>query len=277
MAVAHNAPNQPSRAIMSKWEDQWTLTHDIALLFVALAYGTDRSLDDDEVNVIMQSLRTWRPEATDDAIREIIVEAMSILVDDPAPDRVRRSIDALGRELSEAELSQVLEHVNQIAEADGILLRREEDLLGTIAEAWSLRGLEGAGTEEGDWDLIHQMTLIYVVVAHSTDDELSAREIATIIDRVCQWDASLDEDGARDVIRETLAFYAQEPDEDVLGQTIMTIKNSLEPMRRLILLDDLYQIAHADGAFKENERSMITSLAEAWGVSIRLNGNQPSE
>jgi uncharacterized tellurite resistance protein B-like protein len=54
----------------------------------------------------------------------------------------------------------------------------------------------------------------------------------------------------------------------------MTIKNSLEPMRRLILLDDLYQIAHADGACKENERNMITSLADAWGVSIRLNGDQ---
>jgi uncharacterized tellurite resistance protein B-like protein len=47
-------------------------------------------------------------------------------------------------------------------------------------------------------------------------------------------------------------------------------------MRRLILLDDLYQIAHADGAFKENERNMITSLAEAWGISVRLNGNHSS-
>lgn len=259
---------------MTKWDDQWTLTHDIALLFVALAYGTDRDLSDDEVDVITRLLRTWRPNATDDSIREIIVEAMSILVEAPAPERIRQSIDALGRELSEQELSQVLEHVNQIAEADGILLQREEDLLGAIAEAWSLRGLEAPGTEEGDWDLIHQMTLIYVVVAHSTDDELSAQEIATIIDRVCQWDASLSDEEARDIIREALAFYAQEPDEDVLGQTIMTIKNSLEPMRRLILLDDLYQIAYADGTLKENERTMITSLADAWGVSIRLNGNQ---
>ncbi len=259
---------------MPKWEDQWTLAHDIALLFVALAYGTDRDLSDDEVTAIMQLLRTWRPEASEDSLRTIIVEVMSILVDTPAPERVQKSIDALGRELSESELSQVLEHVNQIAEADGILLQREEDLLGTIAEAWSLRGLEAPGSEEGDWDLIHQMSLIYVVVAHSTDDELSAQEIATIIDRVRQWDASLSEEEARDILREVLAFYAQQPGEDVLGQTIMTIKNSLEPMRRLILLDDLYQIAHADGAFKENERNMITSLAEAWGVSIRLNGNQ---
>jgi uncharacterized tellurite resistance protein B-like protein len=259
---------------MSKWEDQWTLAHDIALLFVALAYGTDRKLDDEEVDTITHLLRTWRPDASDESIRSIIVEAMSILVDAPAPDRVQQSIDALGRELSERELSQVLEHVNRIAKADGILLQREEDLLGTIAEAWSLRGLEAPGAAEGDWDLIRQMSLIYVVVAHSTDAELSTQEIATIIDRVRQWDASLNEEEARDILREVIAFYAQEPDQDVLGQTIMTIKNSLEPMRRLILLDDLYQIAHADGAFKENERNMITSLADAWGVSIRLNGDQ---
>jgi uncharacterized tellurite resistance protein B-like protein len=83
----------------------------------------------------------------------------------------------------------------------------------------------------------------------------------------------LDDEDARDIVRDALAFYAQEPDEDILGQTIMTIKNSLAPMRRLILLDDLYYIAYADGTFKENERDMITSLAEAWGVSIRLNGH----
>lgn len=258
---------------MRTGNEAWTLTHDLALLFVALAYGTDRELADTEVSIITQSLKAWDADASEEAIRSAIVEAMSVLVDGPAHEAVSHSIATIGREMDDAQLNQVLEQVSQIAEADGILLQREEDLIGTLAEAWSLRALEVPGDAEGDWDLIHQMTLIYVVVAHSTDNELSPNEITAIVDRVAQWEATLSEEDARDILRDALAFYAQEPDEDVLGQTIMTIKNSLEPMRRLILLDDLYQIAYADGTFTENERSMITSLADAWGVSIRLNGS----
>ena len=261
---------------MSTRNNQWTLTHDLALLFVALAYGTDRDLADDEVDAITRSLEEWSSDQSRAAIREVIVEAMSVLIDDQKHAEVSRSIATLGEELSEEELSDVLAHVNRIAEADGILLQREEHLISTLAEAWSLRGLEGAGELDSDWDLIHQMAFIYVLVAHSTDNELSANEIEAIVERVREWDASLSDEDARDIVRDALAFYAQEPDEDVLGQTIMTIKNSLAPMRRLILLDDLYYIAHADGTFKENERQMITSLADAWGVSIRLNGNRPT-
>jgi uncharacterized tellurite resistance protein B-like protein len=261
---------------MSTRNDQWTITHDLALLFVALAYGTDRDLAEEEVDAITRSLEEWRPDASSEEIRTIIVEAMNVLMDDQSRAAVSRSIATLGKTLSEEELSDVLAHVNHIAEVDGILLQREEHLISTLAEAWSLRGLEDVVELDDDWDLIHQMALIYVVVAHSTDNELSSGEIEAILERVREWDASLDEEAARDVLREALAFYAQEPGEDVLGQTIMTIKNSLAPMRRLILLDDLYYIAYADGTFKANEREMITSLADAWGVSIRLNATPPT-
>lgn len=256
------------------WDDAWTLIHDLALLFVALAYGTDRRLSNDEISVINRALAYWRPEASDGAIREVIVEATTVLMEEGASGEVHRAITRLGRELSEADLSQVLAQVNDIAEADGILLQREEHLIGVLAEAWSLRGLETPemGDEESDWSVLHQMAFIYVVVAHSSDDELNPAEIEAIVDRLRGWDGNLDDGAVRDVVRDAVAFYAQEPGEEVLGKTIVTIKNTLPPMRRLILLDDLYYIAHADGTFSENERAMITSLADAWGVSIRLNG-----
>lgn len=264
--------------MMNQWDDTWTVVHDLALLFVALAYGTDRRLSENEVSTITRALKHWNPEASDDAIRTIIVEAMTVLMEDGASDEVSRSVTRLGQELSEEGLSRVLEQVTRIAEADGILLRREEHLIGTLAEAWSLRGLERTERDgaESDRDLLRQMALIYVVVAHSTDDELSSAEIEAILKRLRAWDEVLDGETARDVLRDALAAYAQEPDEDVLGKTIMTIKNSFPPMRRLILLDDLYYIAHADGMFTDNEREMITSLAAAWGLSVRLNGSAPA-
>lgn len=261
----------------SSWDETWTLTHDLALLFVALAYGTDRRLSDDEVGVITRALEHWNSEVSGEAIREIIVEAMTVLLEEHARTEVRRSIGRLGQALSEAELSQVLTQLHYIAEADGIVLRREEHLIATLAEAWSLRGLEpgdGASTEtESEGDLLRQMALIYVVVAHSTDNALTPVEIEAILERLRDWKETLDDAAARDVLRDALAFYAEEPGEDALGRTIKAIKDRLPPMRRLILLDDLYYIAHADGTFTENEREMITSLGAAWGLSVRLNGS----
>lgn len=263
-----------------RWDETWTRTHDLALLFVALAYGTDLWLSDDEVDVISRVLEHWCPDASDEGIREIIVEATAVFSEEHGRTEVRRSIGRLGQALSEEELSQVLTQLNRIAEADGILLRREEHLIAALAKAWSLRGLEPSGAEggkdaESDGDLLRQMAFIYVVVAHSTDNVLSPVEIEAILERLQEWEETLDDEAVRDVVRDALAFYAQEPGEEVLGQTIVTIKNSLPPMRRLILLDDLYYIAHADGTFTENEREMITSLGAAWGLSVRLNGSAP--
>lgn len=263
----------------SSWDETWTLTHDLALLFVALAYGTDRRLSDDEIDVITRVLEHWNSDVSGEAIREIIVEVMTVLLEEHARTEVRRSIGRLGRALSQEELSRVLTQLHYIAEADGIVLRREEHLIATLAEAWSLRRLEqgDARTEtESEWDLLRQMALIYVVVAHSTDNALTPVEIEAILERLRGWKEALDDEAARDVLRDALAFYAQEPGEDVLGRTIRAIKDSLPPMRRLILLDDLYYIAHADGTFTENEREMITSLGAAWGLSVRLNGSASS-
>lgn len=258
----------------SQWKDTWTHAHDIALLFVALAYGTDRKLSDEEVNSITHALEYWRPDDSETAIREIIVEAMTVLVEEEASVEVTRSIERLGQEFSEEALNQVLDQVIRIAKADGILLRREEHLIGALAEAWSLRRLEAPDdADANDWDLTHQMAFIYVVVAHSTDNDLSTNEIEAILNRLCDWNKELDDEAARDVLRDAITFYAEEPGEHELGESITAIKKSLPPMRRLILLDDLYYIAHADGTFTENEREMITSLAAAWDLSIRLNGS----
>ncbi len=259
------------------WDDTWTLMHDLALLFVALAYGTDRQLSEDETDVIVEILEAWSPDASGETVREVIVEALAVLTDERARAEVNASIVRLGEELSEDERNRVLEQVNRIARADGILLRREEHLIGALAEAWSLRGLETSHEEaESGRDLIRRMAFLYVVVAHSTDDELSTAEIEAIVDRLRGWDKTLDDEATRDVLREAIGLYAQEPDEKILGQTIAAIKNSLPPLRRLILLDDLYYIARADGGFSANEREMITSLAAAWEISIRLNGDASS-
>jgi len=71
----------------------------------------------------------------------------------------------------------------RIAEADGVLLEREQGLIHTLAETWSLKALSEdllANTPAvvqrrgEDWGLIHELAFLYVLVGHAAGDDLSA-------------------------------------------------------------------------------------------------------
>ena len=71
-------------------------------------------------------------------------------------------------------------------------------------------------------------------------------------------------------MREALTYYASEPDEASLSNSVRAIRDALPPIQRLALIDDLVYIARADGTVNEHEKAMVESLAEAWGVDVRL-------
>ncbi len=266
--------------IIMPTHDTWTRTHDLALLFVALAYGTDYQLSDEELATITDKLRGWRNDFTVEQVQETVVEAMAIFLEDGAEHEVHRAIYELKDGLSEEERRRALEEVVQIAEADGILLNSEQSLISVVAEAWGLKEAgrryieESAVSVEGaeGWSLLHDITLIYIVLAHSTDNDLSEDEISAMIECLDEWQPDLQEDGIRTVLREALGFYAQGPDPAALQRSIEAIKDGLPLLQRLALLDDLVYIARVDGELTEHERDMLASLSSAWDIGIRLNG-----
>lgn len=266
---------------MAPKEDTWTRAHDLALLYLALAYGTDAELTDDELEAITSHLQPWRPDFALPDVQEVVIEAMAVFLEQDGAAEVARSIKSLTEVLSQEERERVMEDIVAIAEADGVLLSTERSLINTLARSWGLKSLKDEllarstavepATE--DWTLFHDLGLVYLVMAHSTDDDLSSPEIDAIIQRLGDWRTELTEEEVRAIIRSALRFYAQGPDEQALQRSVATIRNQLPVIQRLAALDDLVYIAEADGAVNEHERAMIGTLARAWGVSVRLNGN----
>ena len=123
------------------------------------------------------------------------------------------------------------------------------------------------------WSLLHDLVLVYVVVAHSTDAQLTDPEIEVMLQRINHWMPQGDEDEARAVIRDALEAYAEEPAQEVLQQSVKALKDWLPPIQRILFLDDLNHIARADGTITKSEREMITDLARAWQVVVRLSSN----
>lgn len=269
---------------MAPRSDTWTRAHDLALVYVALAYGTDNQLNEGEVAAITEKLQTWRENFALEDVQEVVMEAFAVFMEGEAEREVPLSMRSLRESLSDDERKQALEDIVRIAEADGVLLNAERSFISTLAQIWGVKRLgnellsSSSASQERvpDWTLLHDLSLIYLVVAHSTDNDLSSPEIEAIISKLGDWNEGMSEQDVRDVVRSALRFYAEGPDEEALQQSIVAVKQNLPVIQRLAVLDDLMFVAEADGAVNEHERSMIDALAQAWDLGIRLNGQVQS-
>ena len=110
---------------MSSTRDSWTSAHDLALLYIALAYGTDYELSDRELDTIKQTLQRWRSDFPPDEVKEVVMEAFTVYLEEGAAEEVARCMERLNETLDEDERRRALEGVVGIAEADGVMLTSE--------------------------------------------------------------------------------------------------------------------------------------------------------
>lgn len=270
---------------MADVKQTWTRAHDLALIFIALAYGTDHELHEDELATITDVLQHWRENFPADEVQDVVMEAVAIFMSDNADQEVHRSMDALKAQLSVSERRQALEDVVRIAEADGVLLSTELDLIHRLAETWDVRSLSDkllatttATVSEGlDWSLLHDIALLYIVLSHGSGNRIKDTEIAAMVERLSDWQPDLGEEEIRQVLRAALKLFSEGPDQGALQQSVHTIREMMPVMHRLVLLDDLLYIAQADGIVNTHERQIIDNLSQSWGVSIRVNGEATSK
>ncbi len=258
----------------------WTSTHDLALLYIALAYGTDHDLSDDELQTITSALEDWASVPQEGHVQEVVMEAVTAFLEGDSRAELRRSINDLGQDLTDEERRRALTDVIRIAEADGVLLEREQGLIHTVAEAWSLKRLSEELVEDTsavvqrqgeDWSLIHELAFVYLVVAHGGSNDLSSDEIDLMLERLHEWQPDLADEEVEDVMRNALQVYAEEG-ETLIQESVRTLKQALPDVQRLAVLDDLHCIAKVDGDLSDAEHDLITSLAKAWDVNVRMNG-----
>lgn len=269
---------------MSTHNETWTRSHDLALLFLAIAYGTDQVLSDEEFESIQEALRAW-PSSETLETKEIIMEAMAIHLEEGAGDEITRAMVALKKNLSVEERSKALEQAVRIAEADGVILASERSLILKLADAWEVKAAgaqlleQTTATQEDlpEWSLLHDIALIYLIMAHSTDNDLNDHEIAAVVERLQGWQPELPQDDIHHVLRGALAFYASGPDEEALRKSLTAIRETLPLFQRLALLNDLIFVAESDGRFGEEEKKMFESLSKALGYTIPVDGEASQE
>jgi uncharacterized tellurite resistance protein B-like protein len=265
--------------------EAWTATHDLALIYIALAYGTDHDLSDGELQSIKDALADWSLDtaiASELSIEEVVIEATAAFIESDPDEEIRRAIQRLHDDLSPIQRRRALEDMVRIAEADGVMLEREQGLIGTLAEAWSLKQLSedlldasGAIRQDADedWSVIHELAFVYLLTAHSPTNEINDDEIDIILQRLQEWQPSMDKEAARSILRSTMRLYNAGPVDELVQTSIQTLRESLPDVQRLAVLDDINCIARVDGDLTDAERDIIQLFARAWDLNVRLNGH----
>lgn len=265
-------------ANMTMQEESWTHIHDVALVFLTLAYSTDAHLSDEEVDAISEAVRKWKPDLSDHDVHEIVLEAASVFFESDAEKEFVQSVRALGDAFKVEQRRDVLEDVMRIAEADGVLLNSEQNLLSILASAWDIKATKDRLVDETsarlendpEWSVMHDIALMYLIMAHSSDGELVDVEIKAMLERLGEWEPDLSEEDLRGILRTALKYYGQSPDREDIQDSINSIKDALRRSQRLIILDDLITIAKSDGDVSDEERDIAESLSAAWHIDVRI-------
>ena len=115
--------------------------------------------------------------------------------------------------------------------------------------------------------LLRDLALIYLTLAHGTDEDLSDEEVDTIAGELEEWQEEARRETVLSAIKEALALYERDDALDQVNAAIRSIGEEVDGEDRQLILDDLVEIAMADGQYMHEESTFIGELADAWNVS----------
>lgn len=118
--------------------EQWTPLHDLSLIYLTLAYETDRDLDAREVDAIAEKISEWVPGTTAGDVQPIVREVLDTCVQGPDERLIADSIEAVGEAVPAHQQGALLDDLRYVALADGKLLAEEKQMIDRLAKAWSV-------------------------------------------------------------------------------------------------------------------------------------------
>ncbi|NBC17379.1 MAG: hypothetical protein GVY18_08720 [Bacteroidetes bacterium] len=117
-----------------------------------------------------------------------------------------------------------------------------------------------------DWGTLHDLALLYLFLAHATDDHLDPVERSTISERLHAWRPKAPSTRIDKILNEVMLTYMGTYGRDMLDMSIASLKESLHSQRRVEVLNDMATLATSDGVLAPGEIAFIQRLARFWDV-----------
>lgn len=117
-----------------------------------------------------------------------------------------------------------------------------------------------------DWSPLHDLALIYLSLTHGADADLDPSEMEAMSVKLGDWQPDEKRTNIRRVMNDALLVYMSPQRDQMLETAIVSIYESTPRTTRVAVLNDLADIASADGIIVGGEISFIQDLARRWDV-----------
>ena len=116
------------------------------------------------------------------------------------------------------------------------------------------------------WTPLHDLALIYLALTHGADAEIDPVEMETMSEKLQEWQPEMAAEHTHHVIEEVMLMYVSGASQNMLTTSVASLRQSLPRDQRVAVLNDLADLASADGMVVPGEVSFIQQLARQWEV-----------
>ena len=249
----------------------------LATVYVSLAFRSSEELPDSYREAIVDRVADWTLESVSrEKVGTVVDEAVQTVRSEEGRIALSKSIRSLSLFADLEMRRSFLYDLVQLALNDDWYMHEEGRFISAVARRWDVHPAEEGRTRlwsvmntqftETDWTPVHDLALVYLMLAHRADDELSQKELEAITRKLSEWlPASLPSDVVI-IVSEALHVYAKGVDDKMISHAIARIRDADPRHQRAALIADLEYVALADNVFLVEEKAIISQLAAAWGV-----------
>lgn len=116
------------------------------------------------------------------------------------------------------------------------------------------------------WSPLHDLALIYLALTHGADADLDPSELDAMSVKLNDWQPGTGMKRIQKVMNEVLLVYMSPQRDDMIDTAVVSVYESMPKPTRIAVLNDLADIASADGVIVGGEISFIQDLARRWDV-----------
>lgn len=124
--------------------------------------------------------------------------------------------------------------------------------------------------------LLQDLALLYLGLAQGVDDDLDTAEKREVAARLRHWQPDKDPALIDHVMRDVSMSYDEEASAQEVREAVDSLGESLSESLRREILDDLTDIARADGLVLQEEKNFIEHIANTWGVNPEHDMEPPT-
>lgn len=117
------------------------------------------------------------------------------------------------------------------------------------------------------WSPAHDLALVYLTLMHGADADIAEAEHDVMRERMRAWLPDHAEDLLTRVQEDVMLMYMSPRGSDMLDTSIESLAQTLSRTQRIAVLNDLAEIASADGVLKPGEVGFIQQLADYWEIA----------